>query len=175
MFGWALVLLILAVVLVAWGRRTRARTRLPVGEIVYADTARWDRLARPLFSARLQLSGKPDYVVRQGGAIIPVEVKSRRAPSHGPNDSHVFQLAAYCLLVQDRFGVRPKHGLIQYGDETYKVDFTPDLESQVLELLHEMRIAETKPDVSRSHEQAVRCLGCGFGDVCAQSLAGAAT
>ena len=59
------VLLALAVLVWLLARLARSRTGLPTGEVVYSDTGGWSRLEKPLFSATFQLSGKPDYLVRQ--------------------------------------------------------------------------------------------------------------
>src|SRR6185503_21030995 len=91
-------------------RKTAEASGLPQGRVVYVDTGAWGRLEKPLFSQRLQLTGKPDYLVRDGEKVVPVEVKSGRAPADGPYESHVFQLAAYCALVTEAYGHRPAYG-----------------------------------------------------------------
>ena len=59
------ILLALAVLVWLLARLARGRTGLPGGDVVYSDTGGWSRVEQPLFSAALQLSGKPDYLVRQ--------------------------------------------------------------------------------------------------------------
>jgi CRISPR-associated exonuclease Cas4 len=51
------------------------------------------------------------------------------------------------------------------------VDYTPALESALLDELAEMRRDEVRTNVGRSHEDAARCRRCGFRKVCDQSLA----
>ncbi|MGH2524206.1 MAG: CRISPR-associated protein Cas4, partial [Anaerolineales bacterium] len=75
-FGIPLLLLFFALLLWLLARRARAASGLPEGKIVYTDMGGWGRPERPLFSARLQLAGKPDYLVREREAYVPVEVKS---------------------------------------------------------------------------------------------------
>jgi hypothetical protein len=36
-------------------------------------------------------------------------------------------LAAYCLLVEENFGVRSPHGILQYRDRAFAIDYTDDL------------------------------------------------
>jgi len=98
-----------------------------------------------------------------------VEVKSGRTPE-APYDSHIFQVAAYCLLVEKTYGVRPPYGLIHYPHRNFAVDYTRQLESALLEHLAEMRRDEMRSDVLRSHEDPARCRGCGFRKVCDQRL-----
>src|SRR5437870_13199963 len=93
---FAILVLLAAVALWLLARRGRRREGLPAGVVVYADTGVWQRNERPLYSQRYRLSGKPDYLVRDGRNIVPVEVKSGAAPDT-PYLSHVMQLAADCL------------------------------------------------------------------------------
>ena len=166
----ALLLIIIAAVLLWQSGRQRAQAGLPGGRIVYTDTRAWGRIEKPLFSGELGLTGKPDYLVQQDGVIIPVEVKSGRTPD-APYDSHIFQLAAYCLLVDKTYGKRPSYGIIHYSSRDFAVDYTPQLESALLDQLAEIRRDETRTNVHRSHEDQGRCRKCGFRKVCDQSLA----
>lgn len=165
-----LVLILLALVLWYLSRRVSEATGLPAGRVVYADTGAWGRVEKPLFSARLQLTGRPDYLVRDGEGYIPVEVKSGRAPAGGPHESHVYQLAAYCALVAEAYGRRPACGLIKYADKTLAVDYTPALESDLMAVLDDIRADAGENDVPRSHDSAARCRACGFREVCGEEL-----
>ena len=72
------------------------------GRVVASDSG----VSRPtpvLRSARYGLTGRPDYLVEEGGRVVPVEVKPRRR-SDTPWPRDVLQLAAYCLLVEDVLG-----------------------------------------------------------------------
>lgn len=164
-----LLLLFLAFIFFWQSGRQRKEAGLPGGRVIYTDTRGWGKLERPLYNDLLGLTGKPDYLVQEKGQIIPVEVKSGRAPE-SPYDSHIYQLAAYCLLVEKSYGKRPPYGIIHYENRDFAVDYTPELESSLLDLLAELRRDELKREVERSHEQAARCARCGFKKVCDQSL-----
>jgi CRISPR-associated exonuclease Cas4 len=166
----ALLFIIIAALLLWQSGRQRAQAGLPGGRIVYTDTRLWGRIEKPLFSSELGLTGKPDYLVQQDGMVIPVEVKSGRTPD-APYDSHIFQVAAYCLLVNKTYGKRPPYGIIHYSSRDFAVDFTPQLESALLDQLAEIRRDETRTNIRRSHEDQARCRKCGFRKVCDQSLA----
>jgi CRISPR-associated exonuclease Cas4 len=114
----AILLLLLAVVLLWQAARQRRSAGLPGGRVIYCDTRNWGKLERPLYDRALDLTGKPDYLVRQNGQIIPVEVKSGRAPK-APYDAHIFQLASYCLLVEKTYGKRPPSGILHYNDRDF--------------------------------------------------------
>ncbi len=167
----SLALLLLALFLFWQSSKQRQEAGLPGGRVIYTDTRAWGApLEQPLFNKELGLTGKPDYLVQQKGGIIPVEVKSGRAPE-APYDSHIYQLAAYCLLVEKTYGKRPPYGIIHYPTRDFAVDYTPALENSLLDLLAEMRRDDTRTEVDCSHAQPARCVRCGFRKVCEQKLA----
>lgn len=170
MLYFALALLFLAFLFFWQSNRQRRAAGLPGGRVIYTDTRGWSKLERPLFHAALGLTGKPDYLIEKDGQIIPVEVKSGRAPS-APYDSHIYQLASYCLLVEKTYNKRPPYGIIHYEGRDFAVDYTRELESSLLDLLAEMKRDERRKEVARSHEQVSRCKRCGFRDVCDQKIA----
>ncbi len=166
----ALLLLFLGLWLLIRSRALRRRTGLPTGRVTYVDTGASDRCERPLFSRTHRLTGKPDYLVRHKGSLVPVEIKSSTAPDR-PYPDHVMQLAAYCLLVEEQEGHAPTHGILQYRDRAFEIDYTPALRSELLVVLDQMRRDLGAHDVERSHDDAGRCRSCGYRDRCDRALA----
>ncbi len=171
--GWLLLLAFVLGGLGLWlfirAGAVRRQTGLPVGRVAYVDTGAWDRCERPLFSNRYRLTGKPDYLVRGRQGIVPVEVKSGAAPEQ-PYASHVLQLAAYCLLVEEQEGRLPPYGILKYDDRAFAVDYTPALRATLLRTLDAIRRDLHARDVDRSHHDPGRCQGCGYRDRCEQAL-----
>lgn len=160
-------LLLLAVWIALRARRSQELSGLPRGRLVYADTGRWSEVAQPYFSQRYRLTGKPDYLVDSEEGLVPVEVKHTVAPRRGQAyDSHVMQLAAYCLLVEESHGHRPSYGLIRYDDATVQIDYTPALQQHLLDLLDDMRASLKLHEVKRSHVEIARCRTCGVHHAC---------
>uniref|UniRef100_A0A7C4PI16 Uncharacterized protein n=1 Tax=Anaerolinea thermolimosa TaxID=229919 RepID=A0A7C4PI16_9CHLR len=100
-----------------------------------------------MFSPHSGLTGKPDYLYQINAHVIPIEVKTSRTP-HEPYLAHIFQLAAYCLLVEDTFQKTPPYGYLHYRNlphststysQTWQIPFTRQLKNQLLQLLEEMR------------------------------------
>jgi CRISPR-associated exonuclease Cas4 len=164
-----LTLFVLAIVLLRLGAVRRDSAGLPGGQIVYSDTRTWGPVEQPLYDPVWDLTGKPDYLIRQGRTVIPVEVKTGRTPA-APYDSHIYQLAAYCLLVERVMDVRPAYGLIKYPGRTYRIDYTASLENSLKGLLDEIRMNQRARSLDRSHEDPVRCRSCGFAATCDQRL-----
>jgi CRISPR-associated exonuclease Cas4 len=165
----ALVLAGLGLWLLFRAGMARRESGLPTGRVTYVDTGAWDRCERPLFSNQHRLTGRPDYLVRHGEGIVPVEVKGGTAPEQ-PYPAHVLQLAAYCLLVEEQEGRLPPYGILKYDDRAFEVDYTPALRAQLLAALDALRRDLSARDVERSHDDPGRCRGCGYRDRCDQRL-----
>ncbi|HEX8128277.1 MAG TPA: CRISPR-associated protein Cas4 [Pyrinomonadaceae bacterium] len=171
----------------AWlaARRGARRAGLPEGRVIYSDTGapvgriapvtlneRGERQEKPLLSHRHGLVGRPDYLVQTDEGVVPVEAKSAACPPNGvPYESHLIQLACYCLLVEETTGAHVPFGVIRYRDRQLRVDYTDELREALLALLAEMREARRASDVHRSHEETPRCAACSYRAICDESLA----
>ncbi len=164
-----LFFVLLAVLFFILAAREQEKTGLPGGKVVYSDTNMWQKVEIPLYHKDLKLAGKPDYLVQVENELIPIEVKTGRTPK-APYDSHIFQLAAYCLLVENEYGLRPSHGLIHYPDKDFKIDYTNELEASTLMLIREIQSAQTKKEIHCSHQNPQKCKNCGFREICDESL-----
>jgi CRISPR-associated exonuclease Cas4 len=160
---------VIALILFYLATRQRRQAGIPAGQIIYTDTSQWGKVEKPLFDPQLRLAGRPDYLVKQKGQIIPIEVKSRQAPQV-PYDSHIYQLAAYCLLVKHEYGTRPSSGIIHYANRTFAIDFTAKLEESTQATIREMQGRIYESQVDRSHQDAKRCQHCGYRSICDQAL-----
>ncbi len=165
----ALLLSVIALFLLWLGSRGRRASGLPAGRVIYADPKLVGAPERPLFDAESMLTGKPDYLVEEKGAVIPVEVKSGWAPPE-PYDSHIYQLLAYCLLVERTSGRRPPYGILRYRNRSFAIDYTRESEQALLRLLEEMHEAGRARELHRSHEELPRCQRCGYRSTCEEKL-----
>lgn len=169
LFALFLPILLAAVVAFWLGRLLRLESGVPIrARVVYSDTGAWEKVEKPLFSRRHLLTGKPDYLVKVDGARIPIEVKPNRTGNE-PRVSDTLQLAAYGLLVEETFGA-PPYGLMKYRDSVFRIEFTPELRAQLVEVLSEMRVNLRAEDLARSHTEARRCLACGYRAQCGQEM-----
>ncbi|MHB8113412.1 MAG: CRISPR-associated protein Cas4 [Bellilinea sp.] len=168
---WILALLLAAAALaLLWlSRRQRQSAGLPAGRVLYSDPKVIGAPERPLYDPDTHLTGKPDYLVEEHGVVIPVEVKSGWAPPE-PHPGHIYQLLAYCLLVEKTHGKRPPYGILRYRNRSFSIDFTPDAERELRSLLEEMHAAARHKELNRSHEDRSRCAHCGYRSICDQKL-----
>jgi CRISPR-associated exonuclease Cas4 len=164
----ALLLVVLALALAAyvllrwWTRRRRARLGLAGGALVSAD----DSLVRAptLRSERLGLVGRCDHLLRVGDAYVPVEQKpsSRRL-----QPSHIMQVGALCLLVEDVYGVRPPYGVVVLaGGAQERVVFSEALERGVVRTMSEMRRILASGEPPGPRWVGAKCWACGHHPVC---------
>jgi CRISPR-associated exonuclease Cas4 len=146
----------------------RTKAKHAVQKVDYVDSAS----APPkLFeSKRHGLRGRPDYVTLQGEEHIPVELKTGRTP-RGPLFSHILQVYAYCLLVEEEYGRAPSHGVIRYPGASFDMEYNDDARRLVLQKLDEMRKALAKGEAHRNHNRPGKCTGCSRRAVCPERLA----
>lgn len=163
------ILIITGLVLFWISGRQRKSTGLPAGRVIYSDHDQWGKTETPLYDSTFNLTGKPDYLVENDQGIIPIEVKSRHLTA-APYDSHIYQLAAYCLLIDRSLGVRPPFGILHYLNKDIAVDYTRELEQSVKDLIREIRSQSRRRILKRSHRSPERCRRCGFNSVCDQAL-----
>lgn len=175
----AVTIIILALVAIWQSSRLLKKEGLPEGKLVYSDTHLWQSVVTPLFDQELGLTGKPDYIIKKGHEIIPVEIKSGGGNST-PRDSHIYQLAAYCYLIQKTFEQRPAYGIIHYtcgneksiknNSQTYTINYTKQLETTLLTAINQIRSSENHREIPRSHHSPSRCKRCGYRTNCDQRL-----
>ena len=159
----ALALAVAAYVLLAqWTRSRRRALGIAKGAIVSAD----DSLVRAptLRSERLGLVGRCDHLLRVGDAYVPVEQKpsARRL-----QQSHILQVGALCLLVQDVYGVRPPYGVVVLADGAQeRVTFSEELERGVVRTMAEMRRILATGEPPGPRWVGAKCRACGYHPVC---------
>lgn len=136
------------------------------GKIEYVDEE--NKKPKLLLSERYNLSGRPDYILVVNGDYIPVEIKTGRTP-RGPLFSHVLQLAAYCLLIEDGYA-RPPYGILKYENAEHRIDFNERLRNLLLKKLVEMKKAVKTGKVHRNHNRPGKCKNCSRRQFCPESL-----
>ncbi len=153
-------------------RAHRARMGLAAerGTVVYIGEGATVDEDPALFSHRLGLVGAPDTIIEREGHYIPVEIKTGRVPK-GPLFSHILQLAAYCALVEEKYGRPPAFGLLRYGSGVeYEIEYNDDQRRLLEDKLAEMRRARSSRDVHRNHSRPGKCTGCSRREGCPERL-----
>lgn len=103
--------------------------------IIYKDSKQIP--GQVLFAKSIMLCGKPDYLIRDDNVIYPVEIKSGRTPKE-PFMNHTMQLMAYCLLVEENYGIRPPGGFLKYPHKEFKIAYTDEAKNALREVVGEL-------------------------------------
>jgi CRISPR-associated exonuclease Cas4 len=168
----SIVLIIGAILLIAcsvWSRwyvhKAKKQYGIPEGSILYSDL---NVPAEPLFSRRVRLTGKPDYIIRKENQYVPIEVKTGNGPH--PHQSQVLQLAAYCQILEDTTGVFVPEGILVYNNVPYTIRFDPKLRFELETVMKTMRASLRKGVVQRNHHEPGRCRNCSMRQYCTNTL-----
>lgn len=146
-------LVVLAVALRAIALRHRDRR---FGALVAIDAG----AGATLTSSRYRLSGRPDILRRSSsGRLLPVELKSRATPPRGPARSHVVQVWAYCLLIEETEGAPPPYGVLRYSDGAeFEVRWDREARAALLALRAEL----DRPYDGRATPSPAKCAHCAW-------------
>lgn len=119
-----------------------------------------------LYSARYDLQGKPDYIFKHRirNSIVPVEIKSGEiGKSAHPHQGDMLQLAAYFLIIEDVYGIKPKFGKLIYSDYMFQIKNTAKIRKLLLQTLKRMRAmlesGEEEANPSFTHCRYCVCNG----------------
>ena len=166
----ALFLLTIGIILLALSRSFGRKSGMPQGEVVYEDAS--GQAQEQFISKRLLMAGKPDYLIKdRNGDLIPVEVKSSNAPRAGrPYESHLMQLAAYFLLLEDVLQRPVPYGLIRYRNRTMRVANTDELRTRLMDVIAQMRRLMAREVARRNHNRVQRCSRCSVAHACDERL-----
>ena len=155
------ILLLVASVILLLSRKRG----LPSGAVIYDDLLHDGTPIRPFFSEKYGLAGKPDLIIRRGNALIPMEVKSTPGAER-PYPSHILQLAAYCLLIEETFGIRPEYGIIRCRDKEFEIPYDEQLRNRLLSVMDRMREEDPANEMPPVCTNRQKCRHCGFADAC---------
>lgn len=155
------VVVVVGLALAAWALRALSQRQNDAlrGQLIAIDAGR----PATLKSERYRLIGRPDELRRlSDGRVVPVELKSRSTPARGPTSSHVAQVRAYCLLVEETTGVAPPYGLLRYSDGEFRVRWDDRAREELLAVRAEL----LAPYDGRATPSRARCSRCPWAGVC---------
>jgi CRISPR-associated exonuclease Cas4 len=136
MIFFTLVLLILLILLAIYLINSLGKIGILKNERIYQDSQKYP--GETIYSKSLPLCGKPDYLIRENGRVIPVEVKTGRTPS-SPYLNHTMQLMAYCFLVEENFGKAPTEGYLKYPEKEFKIAYTKEAREAIKDIVEEIK------------------------------------
>jgi CRISPR-associated protein Cas4 len=119
-------------------------------------------------SDELELKGKIDRLEKYEDGFIPVEVKTGKAPKDGVWEGHLIQIAAYMLLLENKFKKAAKEGVVDYINENAKrtVKMNPFLKEEVIKLKDKVKELLNSTQVPPMCGQEKKCEMCGIRKEC---------
>ena len=134
----------------------------------------WQKLTPKIISElrvesdELKLKGIIDKVHVYDNEYVPFELKTGRTPSDGVWPSHRIQIAAYSLLLQEKFNKQVKGGFVVYLDTKEKrhIAINPFMKQEIRQLVDEViALLESKelPDFCNNEN---KCKKCGLKQTC---------
>ena len=119
-------------------------------------------------SQSLYLTGKIDQVQVFPTMLLPVELKTGKAPKEGAWEDHKIQLAAYALLLEDSFKVSINSGIIRYVDDNQarNIDINPFLKDQVRDLVKKVKDMLASEKIPPFNTNENKCKNCSLKEIC---------
>lgn len=115
------------------------------------------------------IAGKPDYIVEKKGFKIPVELKT--GYSGNPRINHVYQLAAYCHLIEEKYKIFVPYGVLVYNNiYEYKIPFNPKVRFELENIIKNMRSSMKTKNISRNHNDMRKCSSCSMREHCKDKI-----
>jgi len=135
------------------------------GEVEYVGR---NRKGEELASKKYGIRGTPDYIIKIDEDYIPVEEKS--ADLYSPSFPHVIQITAYCMLVEDKYGIPPPYGILKYKNAQFKIPYERRWKNMVMEIKENILRDLEKGMAHRNHENTNKCRRCNHREHCPESL-----
>lgn len=123
---------------------------------------------KTLTSEKYNITGRPDYVYkhRLTGMLIPIELKSGCIKNKNmPRLGDLMQLAAYFILLEECFGVKPRFGYVAYKDFMFQIPNDKQLRRSVLKKVSAMRQMISTKHIAHRKDKSV-CKNCVYYHVC---------
>ncbi|MCX7820193.1 MAG: CRISPR-associated protein Cas4 [Brevinematales bacterium] len=117
-----------------------------------------------VFSKKYGLIGEIDMVLNDGEFIYPVEFKTH---GHKPEKSHILQLVAYGLCLEEETGLKFQIGFIAYRDENkvHRIEANEEHRTKVIRIAEEIKNnieRRIHPDTPATANQCVQCEWVNF-------------
>ncbi len=119
-------------------------------------------------SEGLGLKGIVDMLEVFDSYFIPLELKTGKAPKEGVWPGHRIQIAAYMLLLSEKFNLEVKRGYIDYMDikDKREIVMNPMLREEVIETVKFINNLLKSQEVPDFCDNENKCNSCGLREKC---------
>jgi CRISPR-associated protein Cas4 len=134
----------------------------------------WEKLTPKILSElkveseSLQLRGIVDRVEIYERGYVPIELKTGKMPKEGMWPGHRIQIAAYTLLLEEKFNKEIKECFVNYLDAGARRQLTmnPFMKEEIIELVNEIQNLLEKKNIPTYTENRNKCVNCGLKERC---------
>lgn len=134
----------------------------------------WEKLSPKIQSEfriesdELQLKGIIDQVYVYEDNYIPIELKTGKSPKDGVWPGHRIQIGAYALMLEEKFKIPIKEGIVRYLDskEKRQIVINPFLKEEIKNIVREVQeLIENRNLPDYCHNEN-KCKVCSLNGVC---------
>ena len=134
----------------------------------------WEKLTPKIISElrveseELKLKGIIDQVHVYESGYVPFELKTGRMPKDGVWPSHRIQIAAYSLLLQEKFKKQVKEGFVIYLDSNEKrhIAINPFMKEEVKQIVEDVMALLKSKEIPDFCDNKNKCSKCGLKKTC---------
>ena len=134
----------------------------------------WDKLTPKIYSElkirseTLGLSGIIDQIEIYEKGYVPIELKTGRAPKEDAWPNHKVQIAAYAMLLEEKFNTEVKEGFVHYLDVNEKrhIPINIFLKEETNELKNKVKTLLESMEIPAVCDNENKCNACGLKDEC---------
>ena len=121
-----------------------------------------------IWSDKLQLIGKIDRIEKYENDYVPIELKTGKIPKDGVWPGHRIQIAAYAMLLEEKFKIEVKEGFVNYLDakETRHIAINPFMKEEIINLVKEVEELLKNQNIPNYCENKNKCAKCGLRETC---------
>lgn len=134
----------------------------------------WARLTPKIISEQriesdvLQLKGIIDRIEVYENGYVPIELKTGKMPKEGTWPGHRIQIAAYAMLLEEKYNTKIKEGFIYYLDakETRHIAINPFMKEEIVALVRDVQNLLKNHAPPEYSENKNKCANCGLRQTC---------
>ena len=134
----------------------------------------WEKLTPKIISElsiesdTLQLRGIIDKVEIYEEGYVPIELKTGKAPKEGLWPGHKIQIAAYALMLEEKYQRPVKEAFVHYLDNKEKrhIAINPFMKEEIIGLVKEIQELLEKKSLPNYCENRNKCASCGARETC---------
>ena len=121
-----------------------------------------------IYSEKYNLIGIIDKIEFIDNNPVPIEFKTGKMPYDGVWPGHKIQLAAYSLLIEEKYEKRVNEGYVHYLDykEKRRVVFNPFMKQEVIELINKVNLLMDSKEPPEMPKNTNKCVSCKLKHIC---------